>query len=146
MLKARDIMTKNVITVQEDTPIDKAVELLAEMDITGMPVVDKNKRLLGIITEQDVMHLFHDESSLLYGNPEEQDKKVSDFMSTPVIFFDENESVMDVCLCLKNYHFRRVPVTSEGKVIGLISRQDIIKYVLQKRREETAVEEKALNT
>ncbi len=139
-------MTKNVITVQEDTPIDKAIELLAEMDITGMPVVDKTNRLLGIITEQDVMHLFYDESSLLYGNPDEHNKTVSDFMSTPVIFFDENESVMEVCRCLKDYHFRRVPVTSEGKVIGLISRQDIIKYVLQKRREEISAEEKVLET
>lgn len=139
-------MTKNVIMVQEDTPIDKAVELLAEMDITGMPVVDKDKRLLGIITEQDVMHLFHDESSLLCANPEEHNKAVSDFMSSPVIHFDENESVIDVCRCLKDYHFRRVPVTSDGKVIGLISRQDIIKYVLQRRREESSVEKEVLET
>jgi CBS domain-containing protein len=133
-------MTKNVITVHKDTPIDKAVELLAEMDITGMPVVDETNRLLGVITEQDVMHLFHDESNLLYSNPDEHNKTVSGYMSADVIFFEEDESIMDVCRCLKTYHFRRVPVTSQGKVVGLISRQDIIKYVLQRRREETSAE------
>lgn len=146
MVRARDIMTKNVITVHMDTPIDKAVELLAEMDITGMPVVDEADRLIGIITEQDLMHLFHDESNLLYSNPDEHKKTVRDFMSGDVIFFEEDESVMDVCRCLKNYHFRRVPITSDKKVVGLISRQDIIKYVLQKRREESSVDQKVLET
>lgn len=140
MVKARDIMTRNVITVREDTPINKAVELLVERSITGIPVVDEANRLLGIITEQDVMHLFHDESNLLYSNLDEYNKTVGNFMTTPVIFFDENESVMDVCRCLKNYHFRRVPVTSDKKVVGLISRSDIINYAMKKRRAETLVE------
>jgi CBS domain-containing protein len=133
MLRARDIMTRNVVTVQENTPIYKAIELLAELDITGMPVVDEKRRLLGIITEQDVMHLFYDESSLFYPNLDEQTKTVNDFMTVPPIFFDENESVLEVCKCLQDSHFRRVPVTSNGILVGVISRQDIIRYVLQQR-------------
>jgi CBS domain-containing protein len=127
-------MTRNVVTVQSSTPIYKAVELLAELEITGMPVVDEHKSLVGIITEQDVMHLFYDESSLLCSNQEEKDKTVKDFMTSNPIFFDGHESILDVCDCLKNYPFRRVPVTSEGELVGVISRQDIIRYVLQQRR------------
>jgi CBS domain-containing protein len=134
MVTAREIMTRNVVTVQESTPIYKAIELLAEYDITGMPVVDENQSLRGVITEQDVMNLFYDESSLLFSNQDEQKKTVKDVMTKPAIFFDEYESILDICQCLKDYHFRRVPVTSKGKLVGVISRQDIIKYVLQQRR------------
>lgn len=134
MVTAREIMTRNVVTVQESTPIYKAIELLAEYDITGMPVVDENQSLRGVITEQDVMNLFYDESSLLFSNQDEQKKTVKDVMTKPAIFFDEHESILDICQCLKDYHFRRVPVTSKGKLVGVISRQDIIKYVLQQRR------------
>ena len=134
MVTARDIMTRNVVTVQGSTPIYKAVELLAELEITGMPVVDEQKSLLGIITEQDVMHLFYDESSLLCSNQDEQGKTVKDLMTSPTIYFNEHESILNICRCLKDHHFRRVPITSEGRLVGVISRQDIIRYVLQQRR------------
>jgi len=134
MVTSRDIMTRNVVTVQESTPIYKAIELLAEIDITGMPVVDENQNLCGIITEQDVMHLFYDESSFILANQEELKKTVKDFMTTPAVFFDENESVLNVCQCLKDRSFRRVPITSKGRLVGVVSRQDIIRYVIQQRR------------
>lgn len=134
MATAREIMTRNVLTVQEDTPIVKVIELLAELDVTGIPVVDNKKNLLGIITEQDVMHLFHDESSLIYLTPEDQGKTVADLMTKPAVYFDENESVFDICNCLKENHFRRVPIMSQGKLVGVISRQDIMRYVLQQMR------------
>ena len=64
-----------------------------------------------------------------------ENKTVNDFMTQPAVHFDENESLPDVCDCLMNNFFRRVPVTSKGKVVGIVSRVDILEYVLQLRRE-----------
>ncbi|MHC4594634.1 MAG: CBS domain-containing protein [Planctomycetota bacterium] len=52
-------------------------------------------------------------------------------MRQPAVHFDENEALPDICDCLMNYFIRRVPVTSKGKVVGNISRGDIIEYVLR---------------
>ncbi len=78
--------------------------------------------------------------------PEEgEGKAVNDFMTQPAISFDENESLIDVCECLTNNFFRRVPVTSKGKLVGVVSRRDIIfEYILElheaKRTESLMIE------
>ncbi|MBA7650141.1 Hypoxic response protein 1 [subsurface metagenome] len=126
MLKAKDIMT-----VKKDAPIFEAVELLVKNEITGIPVVEDDMTLVGILTEKDVLRLF-------YASKEVENKTVNDFMTQPAVHFDENESLPDVCDCLMNNFFRRVPVTSKGKVVGIVSRVDILEYVLQLRREEAA--------
>ncbi|MBA7632850.1 Hypoxic response protein 1 [subsurface metagenome] len=128
MLKAKDIMTEEVISVKKDTLIFEAVELLAKNSITGIPVVEDDMTLVGILTEKDVLGLF-------YALKDAENKTVNDFMTQPAVHFNENESLLDVCDCLMNNPFRRVPVTSKGKVIGIISRQDFVEYILQLRRE-----------
>lgn len=126
MLKARDIMTENVISVKRKTPIYEALELLLENNITGIPVVRSDMTLIGILSEKDVLRLFN-------SSEEDGNKTVADFMTQPAIHFDDEESFEDVCECLANNYFRRVPVTSEGKLIGIITRSDIIRYILQQK-------------
>lgn len=126
MLKAKDIMTRNVLTVKKGTPIYEAVELMAKNNITGIPVVEDGMKLVGILTEKDVLNLF-------YAHKHEKNKTVGDFMSQTVVRFDRNTDLRDICDCLKNSNFRRVPVTSRGEVVGIVSRADIIQYILQMR-------------
>ena len=128
MLKAKDIMTQDVINVKKDTPIYKALELLTKHNISGIPVVGDDMILAGVLSEKDVLSLF-------YAHEDEKEKTVNDFMTQPAVHFDENESLLDVCDCLANNYFRRVPVTSQGKLVGIISRKDIIDYILQLRHE-----------
>jgi len=128
MLKAKDIMTQDVINVKKDTPIYKALELLTKHNISGIPVVGDDMILVGVLSEKDVLSLF-------YAHEDEKEKTVNDFMTQPAVHFDENESLLDVCDCLANNYFRRVPVTSQGKLVGIISRKDIIDYILQLRHE-----------
>ncbi len=128
MLKAKDIMTEEVISVKKDTPIFEAVELLAKNSITGIPVVEDDMTLVGILSEKDVLGLF-------YPLKDVENKTVNDFMTQPAVHFNENESLLDICDCLMNNPFRRVPVTSKGKVIGIISRPDFVEYILRLRRE-----------
>ncbi len=126
MLKAKDIMTRNVLTVEKGTPIYEAVELMAKNNITGIPVVEDGMKLVGILTEKDVLNLF-------YAHEHEKNKTVGDFMSQTVVRFDRSTDLRDICDCLKNSNFRRVPVTSRGEVVGIVSRADIIQYILQMR-------------
>jgi len=131
MLKAKDIMTEEVISVKKDTPIFEAVELLAKNSVTGIPVVEDDMTLVGILSEKDVLRLF-------YALKDAENKTVNDFMTQPAVHFNENESLLDVCDCLMNNPFRRVPVTSKDKVIGIISRPDLIGYILRLRRESVS--------
>ncbi|MHC4618259.1 MAG: CBS domain-containing protein [Planctomycetota bacterium] len=126
MIKAGNIMTKEVITVTEDTPIYDAVVLMARNNITGIPVVKNDMTLVGILTEKDVLRLF-------YAHGHEKDKNVDYFMTRPAVSFEEDANLRDICDCLTQNNFRRVPVTSRGKVVGIVSRADIIEYILQVR-------------
>ena len=131
MLKARDVMIKDVISVKRDTPIFDAVKLIADKDITGLPVVREDNTLIGILSEKDVLSLF-------YAYEEGEDKTVDDFMTQPAVHFDEEESLEEVCNCLMDNFFRRVPVTSGGKLVGIVTRKDIIQYVLKLRSKNAA--------
>ena len=137
MLEAKDIMTANVVSVKRHTPIYEAGELLSKHRITGMPVVDDDMLLVGIISEKDLLRLLHTHEA-------EKDKTVEDFMTEPAIFFQENESLEDICDLMIANQFRRVPVTSASRkrqVIGIISRPDVLKYIMRLRHAETIGEQ-----
>ncbi len=131
MLKAKEIMTTDVISVKRETPIYEAMELLINNEITGMPVVDDDMTLVGVISEKDCLRLF-------YADEEEKNKTVQHFMSQPAVHYKENDSLKTVCDFMMINYFRRVPVTSKnGKLVGILSRPDVIKHIIQQRREET---------
>jgi len=129
MLRAKDIMSKNVISVQKDTPILEAVKLLMENNISGLPVVEDNMTLTGLLSEKDVVELF-------YEGEQAEDKTVSDYMTYPAVCFEENNALLNVCDFLAKNIFRRVPITSDGKLVGIISIQDVLNSVLQLRQEK----------
>ncbi len=127
MLRAKDIMNKDVITVRKHTPIHQSLEIMVKHRITGIPVVEDDMSLVGMISEKDVLHLFHKQEEL-------EEKTVNDFMTQPAISFDENESMLDVCNLLAKQIFRRIPITSEGKLVGIISRRDIIEHIIKAKK------------
>ena len=133
MLKAKDIMTEDVIAVKKYTPIYDAIDLLREKHITGVPVVEDDMTLIGVLSEKDVMSL------LYYAHGDEEEKVVADFMTKPPIHFDKNENLLNICDCLVVHSFRRVPITSEGKLVGLISRADIIDCILHLKKQNIHV-------
>ncbi len=128
MLRAKDIMTENIISVRKDTPIYEAVELMVKHGISGMPVVEDDMTLVGILSEKDVI-------ILVYGKEDDENKTVNDFMTQPAVHFDEDESLLDICDFLRKNIFRRVPITSKEKLVGIISIKDALEYILELRRE-----------
>jgi CBS domain-containing protein len=122
-MKVKDIMTKNVICIKKDTALPEALEYLERHNISGLPVVEDDMTLAGVLSEKDVLRFFYEDVDL-------KDKMTSEYMTVPAISFDEEDDLLQVCTCLENHFIRRRPVTSHGKLTGVVSRRDIIKYVL----------------
>ena len=123
MVTADEIMTRDVITVKEDTPIREAMEIMLKEKVSGVPVVFEDMSVAGVLSEKDVMTLPFDKEGL-------KTKKVRDFMSDQTISFDIQDSLVDICNFLAKGLVRRVPIISKGKLVGIVSVPDIIKYAL----------------
>jgi CBS domain-containing protein len=129
MFRAKDIMTKeNIISIKEDTPVYEAVQLAVEHGVSGMPVVDDDMTLVGLVSEKDLLRLFRERQDA-------ENKTAGDFMTQPAICFDEEESLVDICDFLMRNIFRRVPITSKQKLVGIISIRDSLRHILELRGE-----------
>ncbi len=124
-LLARHVMTCGLLTVRRNSPIYGAMELIANGNITGLPVVDDSMKLVGIISEKDLLNILVD--------PNAKPGLVQDHMTRDVVSFDWDDSLFEICHCLINNNFRRVPVLENGRLSGIISRRDIIIYIMQNR-------------
>jgi CBS domain-containing protein len=114
-LTAKDIMTKRVVTVSPCTTVKELTELLAAKKISGVPVVDEQKRVIGIATEADV--LAHPGA-----------KTVEEIMTKRVISVKPDTPVEEIPKLLARKKIKRVPVIDEkGKLVGIVSRADIVK-------------------
>lgn len=129
MFKAKDVMTKVVITVWPQMPIYDAIRTLAHRNITGLPVVDADLTLVGILSAKDVL-------KTLYASEGSPEQTVKDFMNTEVISFDANDSLIDLCDCLTEKNIIRVPITEGGKLLGIVSRSDVIRAILRLKHQQ----------
>ena len=130
MVKAKDIMKKNVITVKRDTLIQDAIKTLVDNNITGLPVVNDDMTLVGIISEKDILRILaHMDLLMVLDDIKKSNVTVEDFMTKEVVSFEEYDTLSDVCDCLIQKNFRRVPILSDGEVVGIISRRDLVKYI-----------------
>lgn len=112
-IHARDIMTTDVITIDENTPIDTAARIMFENAVSGVPVVNADNSLVGVVTEFDVIAKAGD--------------KVSDIMSTSVVTVGEETEPETIARMLIEQRIRRIPVVKEGQVVGIISRSDLVR-------------------
>ena len=123
MDRARDVMNKNVLTISEDATVEEAIRGLLQHQISGMPVVDHGGRLVGIITEFQLLEV-------LYA-PEVKKLRVRELMTRDVTTVSENTALTDVAGVLVMQRIRRIPVVRDGIVTGIIARRDLLRYVMQ---------------
>lgn len=128
MIRAKHIMSRRIMTVTEGASIRHVMKLLSENRVTGLPVVSEDMALLGIVTEKDILEV------LLYGK-DIKAKTAGDLMVTDVVSFEEDEDLMTIFRTLVEGNFRRVPILSDGKLTGIISRKDIINFLSDKSNE-----------
>ena len=131
MLQARAIMKKDVLTVTPDETLEKVIRILVQHNVTGLPVVNPDMTLAGIITEKDVLRFLSGKCvAELAAQTALSQTPVRKVMSGDVVSFSQDTDIQQIWDCLVKSSFRRVPVTdSEGKLVGIISRKDIIAVI-----------------
>ena len=117
---ARDIMTSKVCTIRPEASAQEIAQLLYRERISGAPVVDGEGRIIGIVTEADIISKVNREGLC-----------VGDIMSHEVIAVEEETPVGEIATLLTERKIKRVPVVSDGKLVGIVSRADIVHAVAQ---------------
>ena len=114
---AVEMMSTPVVTVTPDMTVQDAVGLLEEARVSGLPVVDQDDRLLGMLTEFDLLRAIRNLG--LQG-------LVSEFMSSDIVTVEESTSLTDLTDLMLEKRVRRVPVLRDGRVVGIVSRRDLV--------------------
>jgi len=148
MKTAKDIMTTSIITVKPDTSIKELVRVLGEHRINGVPVLDDNSRLAGIVTEADIvdqckkLHIpsfFNFLDGIIFlENPvhlEEEIRKmagttVGDIFTTDVKTVAPDTPVQDIATIMAEEHVNTIPVMDGDKLAGVVGRWDVVKSII----------------
>ena len=145
-MKVRDVMITPVITVSPKTTYEDAASLLRKHDVSGVPVVDDHGKLLGVVSEKDLfraMYPLYGEYILephAYYNQEIQEEEieiirkqpVEKYMSKQVITIDIDAPILRAGGLMLARGLHRLPVIENGKMVGIVSREDIYSAVLKK--------------
>lgn len=147
-MKVRDIMTTDVVTVRRDTSVNDIAKLMSERDVTGIPVVDEAKHVIGIVTELDMIvrntrmempafiqildlariplqspGQYHDRLRHMLGT------HAADIMTEEVVTIGPGAEVQDLAELMLKYRFNPVPVVENGVLVGIVSRADLIRMM-----------------
>ena len=143
-MRATDVMTPNVITVDPDTLVQDLAKLLSERNISGAPVVDKTGAMVGIVSEGDLLHraelgterhterrrswwLEHFASELARDYVKSHGRTVKDIMTGDVATVSDDTDLADIATLLETKRIKRVPVMRNGKVVGIVSRANLVR-------------------
>ncbi|MCU0397348.1 MAG: CBS domain-containing protein [Cyclobacteriaceae bacterium] len=114
----------NLITFTPDQTIQEVIDTIINKGISGAPVLDKDRKLVGIISEKDCLRIIVDQA---YHNLPTSDRKVSDYMTAQVKVLSSNSDVVEAANEFLRSPIRRLPIVENGVLIGQISRRDILK-------------------
>lgn len=140
------VMTKKVITLKSDYTMFKAAKILYENSISGAPVINDAKKIVGIISEKDVFRALHPsyqdyiKKDTLPNNFEDMEKnakelknkKVKHFMNRDVLVVTPETPIMKAGALMLAKGYNRIPVIKDHKVIGLVSRREIYHNIFKK--------------
>jgi CBS domain-containing protein len=150
MLKAKDIMTKELITVSPETEIIQAAKTMLEKHINGIPVVDKNGRLVGIVCQSDLItqqrefplpSVFNLLGGLIPITPfSEYEKevkkmsamKVAQAMTTDPVTVNPENTLEEVATLMVRKSIHTLPVVEQGKLVGIIGKEDVLRTLMPK--------------
>lgn len=146
-MKVSDIMIVKVKSVLPETPVNQALESLSRETISGLPVIDKDNKLVGMFTEKDVLRyilpgylekvgsfVYEDNPKAIKNKVKEllKEHRVSDVMRREVVTTTPDTSLSEVARVMLIGKIRRIPVVDkEGAVIGIIAREDVVKTFIK---------------
>jgi CBS domain-containing protein len=114
---AKDIMTKDIITVSPKMTIRKLALTLIKNQISGAPVAEKSGKIVGIVSEADIVA--------------KKGRDVKAIMSKTVISVSEEASVEEIARLMTTHSIKRLPVMKDGAIVGIVSRADIVSAIAQ---------------
>ena len=123
MLTARDIMTENVVLVRPTSSIREATELMLRERVSGLPVVDGEGRLAGIISEFALLAIAYDRKVM--------NDSIANHMTSEVVSVDVDDPIRKVADLFIVHRVRRMPVMEHGRLAGVISRCDVLQAVYE---------------
>ncbi|KDN21530.1 CBS domain-containing protein [Amycolatopsis rifamycinica] len=131
-MRARDLMTAPVITVHPWTSAKEAAELLSMHGFTALPVVDDDDRLIGIVTEADLIRgriPVDPRHSHEHREATSAGKTVGDLMTSPATAMDTGTDVADLCQALVDARIRAMPIVDGAAVVGIVTRRDVVRML-----------------
>ena len=164
-MKARDVMVSPVITVKPDASVKELAKILLERRISAVPVVDDQGKLVGIVSEGDLLHraeadtqrqrpwwllVMTSDESLAADYIKEHSRKVADVMTKDVITAGPDTPLHEIARALERHAIKRVPIMQDGQLVGIVSRANLIQAVASDRKKpeisasDTAIREKLL--
>ncbi len=141
-MRAADVMTSEVITVDEDATVLAVAKLMAEHGISAVPVVDGDNRVIGMVSEGDLLHraetgterrrswwleMMVSTNQLAGDYIKSHSGKVTDVMTRNVLSVVEETPVADIAVLLETNRIKRVPVLRDGKLVGIVSRANLVR-------------------
>jgi CBS domain-containing protein len=145
-MRAMDVMTTGVITVHPDTSVQAVAKLLSERGISGVPVVDVADRLVGIVSEGDLLHRVEtgterptrrrrswwldaiaSDQELARDYVKSHGRTAKDVMTREVISVTETTDLTEIAMLLETKRIKRVPVLREGQIVGIVSRANLVR-------------------
>jgi CBS domain-containing protein len=120
MYQVKDAMSHRILTISPEATVHDAIELLLDRDVSGVPVVSGKGELVGMITQFQLMEVLFD--------PEIEEKRVSDFMTKRLITVGEDEMLARAASLMVTNRIRRLPVLRNGRLCGVVSRGDLLRY------------------
>ena len=140
-MRALDVMVRHPVTAHPNMTVADAVELLSKHDISALPVVDEHHNLVGILSEADLLHRVEigterhrpwwlealtGASKLAEEFAKSHGKTVGELMTTDVVSASEDASLSEIAGLLERNRVKRVPITRDGKLVGVVSRSNLI--------------------
>ena len=157
-MRAMDVMTTNVITVEPNTSVQELATLLSERGISGVPVVASDNRLVGVVTEGDLLHraetgterriqrrrsrwldTFVSDQEAARDYVKAHGRVVREIMTRDVISVSDTTELADIATLLETKRIKRVPVLRDGKLVGIVSRANLVR-ALAMTKSEPAIE------
>lgn len=150
-MKAADVMTRRVVTIRNDATIDEAARLMLQDDISGLPVMDRDGNLVGVVTEGDLLRRAEIATEarrpkwleFLIGPGVLADeyvrthaRQVAEVMSKPALTVAEDAELETVVRLMERRRVKRLIVSREGRIVGLISRSNLLQALANLAREE----------
>ena len=153
IMKASDVMSVNVIAARPDQSIEEVAMVMLSKGISGLPVIDNLGRLIGIVSEGDLirraesgtthrrswwLHLLMGRDALAQEYIKENSRRVEDVMTRQVITASPTTPLVTIAELLERHRVKRVPIISDGKLIGIVSRANVLQAVASASRFEHA--------